>query len=120
LGAAALHPQSLPFVEELYAAWLRNPQDVPADWRSHFDKLPSNGQSLPSPDRGIFPRRSLFHGPAAERGPSATGVALDNALLQERVDRLIHAYRVRGHIVAHVDPLGQSRPEPPELRLEYY
>src|SRR5262249_39838246 len=55
-----------------------------------------------------------------EGAPPTDASLFDRALLQERVDRLVHAYRVRGHIVAHVDPLGQPRPAPPELDPGFY
>ncbi len=42
------------------------------------------------------------------------------ALLQDRVDQLVRAYRVRGHLVANIDPLGMPRPHLPELDPEYY
>jgi 2-oxoglutarate dehydrogenase E1 component len=42
------------------------------------------------------------------------------ASLQDRVDQLIRAYRVRGHMVANIDPLGMPRPHLPELDPEYY
>ncbi|HLJ11662.1 MAG TPA: 2-oxoglutarate dehydrogenase E1 component [Planctomycetaceae bacterium] len=114
--------QSLPFVEELYADYLQNPQGVPADWRDYFDSVRDGRQDSFRPATDIaFPRQSLFHSSSNGDGsrPQAQG-AFDNALLQERVDRLIHAYRVRGHMAAHVDPLGQSRPIPPELAPEFY
>ncbi|MDA8746071.1 2-oxoglutarate dehydrogenase E1 component, partial [Rubripirellula amarantea] len=40
--------------------------------------------------------------------------------LQERVDQLIRNHRVRGHIIARLDPLKQPRPQPPELDPAYY
>ena len=39
---------------------------------------------------------------------------------QEYVDLLIRNYRVRGHLVAKVDPLGMPRPMPPELDPQFY
>ena len=42
------------------------------------------------------------------------------AVLQDRVDQLIRAYRVRGHLVAQIDPLGLPRPELPELDPAFY
>ena len=42
------------------------------------------------------------------------------ALLQDRVDQLVRAYRVRGHMIAAIDPLGLPRPSQPELDPEYY
>jgi 2-oxoglutarate dehydrogenase E1 component len=45
---------------------------------------------------------------------------LDVAAAQERLDQLIRNYRVRGHILAGVDPLGKQRPSPPELDPSFY
>src|SRR5262249_15009201 len=46
---------------------------------------------------------------------------LDVARLQDRVNQLIHAYRVRGHLIANLDPLGFiQRNRPAELELSYY
>lgn len=139
---------SLGFVEGLYADYLRDPEAVPAEWRSYFDDLP------PSPDLadgavgmrdGLgphFPPSSVFNPPTsswtaaitavaappseartaeAPAGPSRTPPrSLDVALSQDRVDQLIRAYRVRGHKVAQIDPLGLPRPPQPELEPAFY
>ncbi|MFM9197223.1 MAG: 2-oxoglutarate dehydrogenase E1 subunit family protein, partial [Planctomycetia bacterium] len=49
--------------------------------------------------------------------PVATGTAGEErvAFLQDRVDQLVRAYRVRGHLMAEIDPLGRPRPGLPEL-----
>ena len=39
---------------------------------------------------------------------------------QHRVDELIRNYRIRGHTIAQLDPLGIPREEPPELCPGYY
>ena len=39
---------------------------------------------------------------------------------QEYVDLLIRNYRVRGHLIAKVDPLGIPRPMPPELDPKFW
>ncbi len=39
---------------------------------------------------------------------------------QDRVNQLIHAYRVRGHLLAQLDPLGQERQPIKELQLEHW
>ncbi len=39
---------------------------------------------------------------------------------QERVDQLIHAYRVRGHTVSRIDPLNRRPTEHPELALDFH
>ena len=49
--------------------------------------------------------------------PVTTGNAAEErvAFLQDRVDQLVRAYRVRGHLMAEIDPLGRPRPGLPEL-----
>src|SRR5260221_5999622 len=116
-----LSAESLPFVEELYADYLRDPQAVPADWRAYFDRIRDGetGQFRPAADVA-FPRRSLFHLAASDGKQPPAATVIENATLQERVDRLLHAYLGRGHIVAHIDPLGQPRSQSPELEPEFY
>jgi 2-oxoglutarate dehydrogenase E1 component len=66
---------------------------------------------LPPPPPGF---RSLP--PAIEPGEHASDVAAR----QDRVDQLVRAFRVRGHMIAKVDPLGLPRPHYEELDPEYY
>jgi len=42
------------------------------------------------------------------------------AFLQDRVDQLVRAFRVRGHLIAEIDPLGRPRPGLPELDPSFY
>ena len=42
------------------------------------------------------------------------------AVRQDRVDALIRAYRVRGHMIAKIDPLGLPRPLQAELDPEFH
>src|SRR5690606_12429153 len=58
--------------------------------------------------------------PGRQNGPYAPARSLEVAQLQDRVDQLIRAYRVRGHMIAKIDPLEQPRPKQPELDPEYY
>ena len=70
-----------------------------------------------------FTPQSLFHSAgtngAATNGAAAT-VGMGSGVLQERVDQLIRAYRVRGHRLARVNPLGEPTGPLPELNLEFY
>ncbi len=45
---------------------------------------------------------------------------LAEAAIQARVYKLLNAYRVRGHLFAHIDPLGSPKPAPPELDLRNF
>src|SRR5689334_9022000 len=95
---------NVPFVEELYTEFVRDPQAVSEDWRRYFQTLEEehngNGKLGPS-----FQAESLFHVPrlvqetAAREQVRAFGA-------QDRVDQLIRVYRMRGHIIAQIDPLG--------------
>jgi len=54
--------------------------------------------------------------------PVAAGTAGEErvAFLQDRVDQLVRAFRVRGHLMAEIDPLGRPRPGLPELDPAFY
>jgi 2-oxoglutarate dehydrogenase E1 component len=116
-----LNSQSLSFVEALYAEYLHNSQAVPPDWRAFFDSVHDAGNDGFRPAAEIaFPRRSIFHRDLDGPVQSASNSRFDDAALQERVGRLMHAFRVRGHIVARIDPLGLPRPATAELDPAFY
>jgi 2-oxoglutarate dehydrogenase E1 component len=110
--------ENLAYMEALYEDFARNPASVPPRWRAYFEGLSGrngNGETRLAP---AFRPRSIFN------PPSATSVAADSAYavaaLQEKVDRLIRVYRVRGHRLAQVDPLARPLPKIPELEFEYF
>ncbi|MDI1484155.1 2-oxoglutarate dehydrogenase E1 component [Polyangium sp. y55x31] len=45
---------------------------------------------------------------------------MSTAATRARVYQLVNAYRVRGHLFAHIDPLGLPPPAPPELNLDNF
>ncbi len=111
---------SLGFIEALYASYQQDPASVPADWRRYFKSL---GNGTPGPVRlgPSFRPHSIFNPDGAEpSGGMATAREIEAAVLQDRLDQLVRAYRVRGHLVANIDPLGMPRPHLPELDPEYY
>jgi 2-oxoglutarate dehydrogenase E1 component len=113
---------SLPFVEGLYADYLENPSSVAPDWRRYFEGISGNGAARAAQLGPTFRPSSLFNPPAANgHNGAATGArAIDIAVRQDRLDQLVRAYRVRGHMVAKIDPLGQPRPAQPELEPRFY
>jgi 2-oxoglutarate dehydrogenase E1 component len=101
---------NLPFVESLYRDYRRDPSSVTDEWRQYFSTL-ENGDGAVEVKLGpSFRPASLFH---PREGRQMAG-------LQDRVDQLIRAYRLRGHMIARFDPLGRVRPVPPELDPAYY
>ncbi len=125
-GEPGVNSLSLGFIEEMYAAYQQDPTSVSADWRRYFKALGNghgNGHgrsALPTQLGPSFKPRSVFD-PGGDSG-AVHGAAreIETALLQDRVDQLVRAYRVRGHMVANIDPLGMPRPHLPELDPEYY
>jgi 2-oxoglutarate dehydrogenase E1 component len=110
---------SLSFVEALYQDYLRDPNSVPADWRNYFQGISDgNGSSRGQRSAPVFPQWSIFNPPS--HGNGATTEDRTDAVLQERVDQLIRNYRVRGHVVARVDPLEMPRAKAPELDPEFW
>jgi 2-oxoglutarate dehydrogenase E1 component len=81
----------------------------------------SNGQSNGHPP--LLPPTAEFVPSAAGTTGERGGLSADALLvseLQGRVSALVNAYRVRGHIYAHVDPLSRNPPQPTELSLEAF
>lgn len=101
------------YVEEIYEAYLDDPQSVSEEWRSIFDQLPKlNGIELEAKHSQI---RDQFRD-LAKLGPmgrvaKAVTAATGGDEKQVKVLQLINAYRFRGHQHANLDPLGLWKQE---------
>ncbi|XP_037660653.1 2-oxoglutarate dehydrogenase-like, mitochondrial isoform X3 [Choloepus didactylus] len=88
------------YMEEMYFAWLENPQSVHQYWDSFFRKSSEEDSSSPdrSPPPCVIP----------ESGPAVSSWAMTSKLVEDHlaVQSLIRAYQIRGHHVAQLDPLG--------------
>jgi 2-oxoglutarate dehydrogenase E1 component len=119
-----LFSQNAPFVEELYAQYLKKPTAVSEDWRQFFEQLAVNGQRFVTDFdhqqiREEFARRSRESRHPVSRYAGSLSTAAENKQVQ--VLQLINAYRFRGHQMANLDPLGlQPRVLVPELDLPYH
>ncbi|MDA1117586.1 MAG: 2-oxoglutarate dehydrogenase E1 component [Proteobacteria bacterium] len=122
LANSYLFGGNAPFVEQLYENWLEDPQSVAAQWREYFERL----QQLPAADGKAG--RDVAHAPIVEafaqrarQGTARAGApgALDRK--QVSVIQLVAEYRVRGCLLADIDPLRrQQRPHIAELEPAYY
>ncbi len=110
---------NLDFVEALYAGYLQDPTSVSAEWRAYFATL-GNGETFNGDFKlaPSFRQRSIFH-PGGARWPDSSSER-EMMLQQHQVDRLIRAYRERGHIEARIDPLDPNLRYVPELDPQYY
>ncbi len=117
-----IHSSSLAYIESLLEDYLSGDRPVPPEWADYFKSqngnLPASWSAEPP-----LPRRSVFNpSPISDPTlvPAGRDQRLDIAAIQERLDQLIRNYRVRGHIVAGVDPLGTERIMPVELEPALY
>ena len=132
---------NLAYVESLYEKYLEDPASVDAQWRQEFERWTQDQANLAQVKVGpSFEPRSIFNANARLNGTgnghangngraigvlpgrngTARGPAADVSSLQHRVDQLIRNYRVRGHIVANLDPLGKQNERPEEMDPVYY
>lgn len=106
-----MNTQSVDYIDDLYVQYIENPENVSEKWRRYFEQFSLAAQ-----------RESAAHQAAGNNG-SPTSLAVDGhendtmwlARMQERVDQLVREYRVRGHLLARVDPLNLRRAGPTQI-----
>ncbi len=139
------------FISELYARWTNDPSSVDSEWAVFFAGLGDDAHAALKEHYGASwapkAKRAKINGaaydfapwldptppkgakapakPADGAAPAAAGVSqaqLRAATLDSiRALMLIRAYRVRGHLMADLDPLGLNPPVPhPELEPSSY
>jgi 2-oxoglutarate dehydrogenase E1 component len=113
---------SVEYIERLREEFLRDSNAVSPDWQRYFaESGEPNGSTTGGRLSPSFRPRGLFHrSPVAPAERAINHGGSDVAQLQDRIDQLIRAYRVRGHMIANLDPLGMPRSRPPELDLSFY
>lgn len=121
--AALLAGANAAFLDAQYVSWLEDPSSVGPDWAALFAAWSPREAMSPGPLPGALPVRSsvsIFAG-GGHGLPATTARMLEAADRQAKVDRLINAYRVRGHCEADLDPLGRKVAlKHPELSLGFY
>lgn len=121
---AHLYGGNLSYIEQLYETYLMDPSAIPQEWREEFDRLPKVGENL-TQDVPHSPIQEHFLYLAKNQkraAPTAvSSVSSEHEKKQVRVLRMINAYRVRGHQVANIDPLGLlEREDVPDLDLRFH
>ncbi|MEM7478711.1 MAG: 2-oxoglutarate dehydrogenase E1 component, partial [Planctomycetota bacterium] len=118
-----MNSYSLDYIDDLYVQYIRDPQSVSPGWRSYFEQfsLAAGAEEVPGRVTEASPRTSDASGDGP--GDGAKGIrdeALWLAEMQDRVDNLVREYRVRGHLLAKLDPLKRPRTGVAELDPELY
>jgi len=129
MNDAFLNSANAPYIAELFFKFKKNPTSVDSSWKSFF-------QSLNDDDVAIL---KDFGGPEWKKRPSKIidDVSFDkiirnipdvetdsfktSTLDSIRALRLIRAFRVNGHLIANLDPLGITKKDHhPELDYKNY
>ena len=105
-----MNTYSLDYIDDLYIRYIQDPNSVSDVWKRYFEEF-----SLAAQSEALFAEQ---HEVSSRNDSNSTEPAPDVlwlARMQERVDQLVREYRVRGHLMARIDPLGLTRKGPPEL-----
>ncbi|MDP8985160.1 MAG: 2-oxoglutarate dehydrogenase E1 component [Pseudomonadota bacterium] len=117
LATTALSGGNAGFIEDLYEKFLQDPASVEPAWAKYFGSL--KGDSTGEVAHGEVRERLRLR---QDKPAAAASVATDVASAKQgAVSRLIQVYANRGHLIAHLDPLGlQERAKPYVLDLQYF
>ncbi|HEU6449077.1 MAG TPA: 2-oxoglutarate dehydrogenase E1 component [Verrucomicrobiae bacterium] len=98
--------ENLGYLETIYSRYRLDPESVAPEWRDYFH---GNGFA-----------NGHENGETALLSPSVIQPAARSANPDEKLHMLVRNFRVRGHRIAAIDPLGSTRPRPQELNLNFY
>ncbi len=112
------------FVKELYLQYLNNPKSIPQSWVEFFDGLGEDQEVIkkeilgPSwvPGKNNNIKTNLLEKDLAEDKQESIG---DTSILKDNYEKekeqsvhaiaMIRAYRIRGHLIANLDPLEMMK-----------
>ncbi|MBI4183744.1 MAG: 2-oxoglutarate dehydrogenase E1 component [Proteobacteria bacterium] len=110
------------FIAELYARYLKDPAAVDPSWVQFFNEMADDERALIEELRGASwaPRGTRVIGAPGEGGAAAPAAAPDRVRAAQldsiRALMLIRSHRVRGHLLADLDPLRlEGNKHHPEL-----
>ena len=96
------------FIEQLYLRYVKEDPSLPESWRDYFSDLNEDVKSI----------IKEIEGPSWIRKNLVENTRDDNSstLEQQKIDSikaiaLIRSYRIRGHLIANLDPLGMMKRE---------
>jgi 2-oxoglutarate dehydrogenase E1 component len=108
--ATAMNGGNAQFIAQLYAKWVSEPNAVDPDFAALFAALNDDAKSVLTDAIGAswapHPLEFETDAPKPAKPAPAAGDSRAATLDSIRALMLIRAYRVRGHLEAHLDPLG--------------
>ena len=107
-GGSSFDAAGIDYIEMLYEQFLSDPASLSSDWRNYFEMRMDDAATYVSQhdvqqsitQRARWPEESGLALPASSDASDASWIAKQAAVL-----RLIHAYRLLGHVVAKTDPI---------------
>ena len=120
------------FIEEYYSKYLLSPELVPEDWKLFFEGLNEDKDIISKNLKGpSWSKKKILESKIKKVKEKKLKIsnkqevnisdAENTAKNSVRAIMLIRAYRIRGHLIADLDPLGlQQKKEHPELKPETY
>ncbi len=120
------------FINEFYADYISDPNSLPEGWKSFFDGLSEDEKLIYdnlkgpswSPEKKIKkPLAKITNNEVLGEKSSELNLRSIKEASKDsvRAIMLIRAYRIRGHLIANLDPLSiQKKKEHPELKPESY
>ena len=111
------HAENSLFLEENYEQWRINPKSVDANWQAFFEGFELGSQLEPD-----LASKNNSNGKASKTNLNDPTPALPvvDPMQQGRLSHLLFAYRMLGHYIANLDPLGFNKRELPELELHNF
>ena len=111
-----LYSANADFIAELYQRYAANPSNVDPSWRSFFTGLGDDAKAALSEARGaswsparlakIIANDAMPPTKPAAGGVTSAPLSASAAIDSLHAAMLIRVYRVRGHLLANLDPLG--------------
>jgi 2-oxoglutarate dehydrogenase E1 component len=109
---------SLDYIDDLYVQYIKDPSSVSPGWRRYFEEFSLAAQHSSVASTGTA--SAVLDDSSVGSASSTRDEALWLARMQDRIDQLVREYRVRGHLMAKLDPLGIDRQKLPELEPQSY
>ena len=116
-----LQGANISFIKEIYLEYLNNPKSIPDSWTKFFDGLgedhavvlkeilgpswaPKNDNSLKT--RALEKDLTKYEKPNIKKNSFTKEILNKEKEESVKAIALIRAYRIRGHLIANLDPLG--------------
>ena len=121
-----LHGANSPFIKDLYLKYLNNPKSIPESWIEFFDGLNEDQEIIKKEILGPSwaPKKKInFKTDHIQLQESKNEEKEEVIITETKIEKekekeqsvkaiaLIRAYRIRGHLIANLDPLGMMERE---------